>query len=182
MSVAAASGVSRASIERLELGTLRSLSIIQAAILSAVVGLDLSLRTYPGPTGARDAGQLRLLGRLRVRLGPHWVWEFEVPLGLPQDQRAWDARVRHEVTGATFVIEAVVRVTDVQGLLRRIALKRRDGESPRVILLLAQTRANPSVLFSPDDVFGSAFPLRTRAALQALIDGKDPGADAIVVL
>jgi len=111
-----------------------------------------------------------------------WIWDFEVPLHLPQDQRAWDARATHQVTGMVVVIEAITRLTDIQGSVRRITLKRRDDRNPRVILLLADTRANSAVRAEADDILSSAFPVGTRAALQALVAGRDPGADAIVVL
>ena len=135
----------------------------------------------PGPAPVRDAGQLRLLRRLCARLGPDWVWEYEVPLGLERDQRAWDARVTHLRTGVSFVIEAVTRVTDVQALARRIAIKRRDGGAPRIVLLLADTRANAEVL-GLADILQTAFPIRTRGALKALRAGADPGGDCLVVL
>lgn len=180
--VARTSGVSRASIGRLERGTLSDLSIKRAAALAALVGLDLVVRAYPGSMSERDAAQLRLLQRMVHRCGPDWAWEFEVPLELGGDQRAWDARATNRVTGAVFVVEAVTRVTDVQSLLRRIALKQRDAGDPRVILLLSDTRTNARVLSTRDDILSSAFPVRTRAAFRALDRGLDPGADAIVVL
>ena len=181
MAVAQAGSMSRASIERLELGRLTSLSVVQAAELATIVGLDLVLRTYAGPSPVRDAGQLRLLHRLIVRLGPDWVWEFEVPLGVERDQRAWDARGVHRRTGVAVVIEAVTRVTDVQALLRRIALKRRDGGEPRVVMLLADTRTNSEALSLTGNLDPS-FPIRTRGALRALRVGADPGGDCLVVL
>jgi transcriptional regulator with XRE-family HTH domain len=180
--IARASGISRATIGRLERGKLDDLSLMRAAELAAVVGLDLVVRTYPGSAPARDAAQLNLLQRLCSRLGPRWAWEFEVPLGLLRDQRAWDARATHEVTGMVIVVEAVTRVTDVQALLRRIGLKRRDDGDPRVILLLAETRANSLVLAGRDEFLASAFPVRTRSALRALTGGLDPGGDAMIVL
>ncbi len=182
MAVAAASDVSRSSIERLELGSLERLTVMDAARLSAVVGLDLQLRTFPGPRPIRDAGQVRLLGRLRRRIGPPWSWAYEVVLPIARDQRAWDARARHPATHVEVMIEAVTRLTDAQALLRRIAIKRRDGGSPRVILLLADTRNNAVAIHESEAVMGSAFPIGTRAALRALGAGRDPGADALIVL
>jgi transcriptional regulator with XRE-family HTH domain len=180
--VARASDISRATIGRLELGRLTHLSIVRAAELAAVVGLDLSLRAYPDLTPVREAGQLRLLERMRLRLGPAWIWRYEVLLGISGDRRAWDAQVRHTGTGVVIVIEAVSRLTDVQEVLRRIARKRLDGQAARVVLLLAETRTNAEVTSSTDSLLRSAFPVSSRAALRALAEGRDPGADAIVVL
>ena len=105
-----------------------------------------------------------------------------MPLDLDRDQRAWDARATNRVTGMVVVIEAVTRITDTQSLLRRLALKRRDGGSPRMVLLLADTRTNAEVLRLPDERLTTAFPTRTRECLEALVMGRDPGNDAIVVL
>jgi transcriptional regulator with XRE-family HTH domain len=180
--VARASGVARATIGRLERDELRHLSIVHAAQLATAVGLDLFLRTYPGGRALRDAGQVRLLGRLMGRLGPDWSWTFEVLLGIPRDLRAWDAQARHIKTGTIVVVEAVTRLTDIQEVLRRIASKRQDGGSPRVILLISETRSNARALAEAGPIIESAFPVRGRAALRALTMGRDPGADALVVL
>jgi transcriptional regulator with XRE-family HTH domain len=180
--VAAACGISRSSIERLELDQSRGLSLLRAAELAAVVGLDLSVRTYRGPRAVRDSGQLRLFGRLRTRVGDPWGWDFEVQLDIPGDQRAWDARISHRATGSACVVEAVTRLVDVQSILRDIARKRRDGGNPRVILLLADTRANAAALSEAADVITSVFPIGTRAALRAFSEGRIPEADAVIVL
>jgi transcriptional regulator with XRE-family HTH domain len=180
--VARASGVARATIGRLERDELRHLSIVHAAQLATAVGLDLFLRSYPAGRALRDAGQVRLLRRLMDRLGPDWSWTFEVLLGIPRDLRAWDARARHTKTGTMVVIEAVTRLTDVQEVLRRIASKQQDGGSPRVILLVGETRSNARALAEAGPIIESAFPVRGRAALRALTMGRDPGADALVVL
>lgn len=180
--VAAACGVSRATIERLEQGTRDSLSVVQAAQLAAIVGLDLNLRTFPGPAPVRDAAQLRLLRRFVARLGPLWRWQFEFLVGRAPDQRAWDARGVCATTGAVVVVEAVTRLTDAQDTLRRIALKRRDGGSPRVVLLVAETRLNTLALALAGDIFRAEYPVATRRGLRELAAGRDPGGDMIIVL
>jgi len=180
--VARACGVSRATIERLELGNRDSLSIIHAAQLAAIVGLDLSLRTFPGPAHVRDAAQLRLLRRFIARLGPLWRWQFEFLVGPAPDQRAWDARGVCPTTGAVVVVEAVTRLTDAQDTLRRLALKRRDGGFPRVVLVVAETRTNTLALALAGDVIRAEYPVATRRALRELAAGRDPGGDALVIL
>lgn len=180
--MAKATGISRATIGRLEHGRLDSLTLLRAAELAAVLGLELSIRTYPGPRVVRDAAQIRLIQRLMARLGAAWTWEFEVPLGLERDQRAWDARATHISTGATFVVEAVTRLTDVQGTLRRINLKQRDAGSPRVVLLLAETHANTLMQAEARPILRSAFSVNARTAFHRWSTGADLGADAVVVL
>ena len=163
--VAAAVGIPRSSVERLELGQ-PNVSLRTAGLVAAAVGLDLSIRSYPGGPHIRDVGQVRLLLRLTRRLGPEWRWRYEVLLPGDRDQRAWDAVARHERTHLGFVVDAETRVRDAQELLRRVALKRRDGGSPRVVLLVSDTRLNRLRLREAGDAFESASPsghaLRSR--------------------
>ena len=179
--VAGAVGIPRSSVERLELGQ-PNVSLRTAGLVAAAVGLDLSIRSYPGGPHIRDVGQVRLLLRLTRRLGPEWRWRYEVLLPGDRDQRAWDAVARHERTDLGFVVDAETRVRDAQELLRRVALKRRDGGSPRVVLLVSDTRLNRLRLREAGDVFGSAFPVGTRAALAALTAGRDPGHDTLIII
>ena len=97
------------------------------------------------------------------------------------DQRAWDARVRHRTTGVEFVVEAETRLHDVQALLRRLAGKRQVAPV-RVILLVAATRNNRSVLEFAGETMRTALPTDMRACLAALKDGRLPPADGIIVL
>ncbi len=180
--IALAIGVPRSTIERLELGQLPNLSIRAAAMTAAAVGLDLGVATYPGGRHARDVAQIRLLERLRARLGLDWRWQYEVPLPLDRDRRAWDASAVHATTGIRIRVEAETRFRDVQGVLRRIALKRRDDGSPRVVLLASDTRTNRLRWHDAEAIFTDAFPVGTRAALSALALGRDPGRDALVFL
>jgi hypothetical protein len=96
------------------------------------------------------------------------------------DRRAWDAVISG--VGFRIGVEAETRIRDVQELLRRIALKKRDGGVDRVILLVADTRANRATLRAFDAVLKSSFPVSSRDALAALGSGRDPGGDAIVIL
>jgi transcriptional regulator with XRE-family HTH domain len=180
--VARAAGVPRASISRIENGRAPNVPIRLAALLAALVGLDLAVSTYAGGRHIRDIGQVRLMARLAKRLGPDWRWNFEVPLPIPGDQRAWDAVVTHRASGYRFGLEAVTRIHDLQALLRRVALKARDGGLERVVLLVTDTRTNRRGIETGLDVLGSAFPSGTRAALIALGRGDLPPEDALIVL
>lgn len=150
--------------------------------MAAYVGLDLAIRTYPGGDPALDAAQQRLLARLRDRLGPGWEWEFEVPLPLVEDPRAWDAVARCPCTGLVVFVEAETRIDDSQALLRRVHLKCRDGGATRVVLLVADTRHNRDVAWAGSGELRAAFPMDARHALSALAQGRDPGADALILL
>jgi hypothetical protein len=85
--VGRACGLSRTIVERIESGT-RPTTVREYAALGACVGLDVRLRAYPAGDPIRDAGQQRLLERLRVRLHPSLRRSTEVPLPIEGDPRA----------------------------------------------------------------------------------------------
>ncbi|HUQ78371.1 MAG TPA: hypothetical protein VM427_05815 [Patescibacteria group bacterium] len=70
----------------------------------------------------------------------------------------------------------------VEALHRKLALKERDGDVDRVILLLADTRHNRVFLRGSGSSLRTRFPLDGRQALMHLAAGTDPGASAIVLL
>jgi transcriptional regulator with XRE-family HTH domain len=180
--VARATGVPRATISRIETGHAPNVAVRRIAVLGAAVGLDLFVSLYPGGRHIRDVGQVRLLARLRSRLGPDWVWRFEVPLPRSGDQRAWDAEGCHRRTGYRLVVEAETRIHDLQALLRRVALKRRDGAPDRLLLLVADTRSNRQLLAPAMEVVRSSFPFSTRRAFAMLAMGELPSHDALVLI
>ena len=100
------------------------------------------MRVYPGDVWLRDAAQLRTLERFRARVGAGWVWESEVPLPIPGDQRAWDLVGWHAAERTRIWVEAESRLRDIQDVERRITLKKRDGGALRVVLVVNDTRAN----------------------------------------
>jgi len=113
-------------------------------------------------------------------VAPTVAWRFEVPLGRPGDQRAWDAVLL--VGAAELAVEAETRPRDVQALQRRVALKRRDDPSVSgVVLLLADTRHNRQLLRGHGEVLRADFPLEAHEVLRALSDGRDPGGSGIVL-
>ena len=146
----------------------------------AVVGLRLHARFYPAGGGLRDAAQLDLLRRLRARIGDRWSWQLEAPLNIAGDLRAFDALLSNP--SATIAVEAITRLRDSQAQLRAAALKQRDGNVPRLVVLIKATDHNRSALASAADVLATAFPLGTRATLNALSQGAAPGDNGIVLL
>ena len=122
---------------------------------------------------------MRLLSRLR----PHteqWTWSLEVPLPIPGDRRAWDAVLRRDRLSTA--VEAETRPADIQALLRRLALTRRDGRPSRLILLLADTCWNRALVAAHAVELNSMFPVSPRAALHALRAGADIGGDAVILV
>ena len=171
-------GLSRSALERLETGARRS-TIQELASIGTVVGLDVRLRAYPAGDPVRDAGQLRLLERLRSRLHQQLGWLTEVPLPVDGDRRAWDAVIRGD--GWSIGVEAETVLDDLQAVERRITLKQRDGGVDRVIVLVADTRRNRTALAAAPHAF-AGFSRDARTVLRAVADGRDPGCSAIVVL
>jgi hypothetical protein len=127
-----------------------------------------------------DQPQLSLLARLRGRLHPSWSWETEVPVPIPGDLRAGDCRIANP--DCAILVEAYTRFSDYQAHVRSAHRKQADLGATRLLLLLAATHANRSAIREAGVVARDSFPIGTKAALMALADGRDPGADAIVFL
>jgi len=178
--VGAAVGVSGSTTSRIEAGAAPGVSIDRLARLFAVVGMELSVRAYLAGPPLRDAAHLALIGRFRSRVGSTWRWAAEVPVDRPGDLRAWDGNLVG--AGIRIGVEAETRLRDLQALLRRIEAKRRDSLVDRVVLLVADTRANRVSLRSAAQALGEAFTVKPRDAWAALAEGRDPGGDAIVVV
>ena len=173
-----ACGMSRTMVARSEQGLRRS-TLRELACLGAAAGLDVRLRAYPAGDAIRDAGQQRLLERLRVRLHPSLRFPTEVVLPIDGDLRAWDAVIR----GANWriAVEAETVLDDLQAVERKLALKQRDGGIDHVILLVADTPRNRRALAAAPGAFAT-FSRDSRAMLRALGEGRDPGCSGIVIL
>lgn len=93
--VAEAAGIARSTLTRIEAGNLPGLSISMASRIAAVLGLDLSVRVYPGANPLRDAAHGQRLGKVLSHVSAPLTWGTEVTLpGSPErpfEQRAWDA-------------------------------------------------------------------------------------------
>jgi transcriptional regulator with XRE-family HTH domain len=173
-------GMSQSQYSRIERGLTSSLSIELAAALLAAVGLDLSVRSYPGGEPLRDAAHVALLRRFKAEVHRSLRVLTEVAFPQPGDRRAWDVVVlgrdwRHGV-------EAETRPRDRQALERRLALKMRDGDVSSMSLLLLDSRYNRDFVRANEDVLRDRFPLPGRRALEALRDGSDPGGSSIILL
>jgi transcriptional regulator with XRE-family HTH domain len=178
--VGRAVGMSRGWVSRLERGLTIDLTIRQAALLLAAVGLRLVARAYPGGQPIREAAQANLLGRLRVRLHRALRWSTEVPFPLPGDLRAWDATIRGDdwLVG----VEGETRPRDLQALNRRVALKARDGAVDSVLLVLLDSRHNRALVRDHLASLKEMYPVPGRRALELLAAGVAPGGNAIILL
>lgn len=178
--VGAAVGVSGSTQSRLERGVLEHVDLVLLARTCAVVGLDLSVKTYPGGSPIRDAAQLELVGDFRHFLHASIGWAAEVPLPGFGDQRAWDGLVSG--SGWRYGVEAETAPNDGQATLRRLALKQRDGQVDGVLLIVRDTRRTREFLREITAVAGSTFPIPGARAVELLRVGVDPGGSAIIML
>jgi transcriptional regulator with XRE-family HTH domain len=173
-------GLSAASLSRIERGFARSVTVMQLARLSAVVGLELTASLYPGAQPIRDAAHVRLLGRFRERLHPTLRWRTEVPLPRPGDQRAWDGLVLG--SGWRYGVEAETSPRDAQALTRRLNAKLRDGDVDGVLVVLPLGRRSRTFIAAAEPTLRPSFPIDGRRALELLAVGVDPGGSAIVLV
>ena len=171
--------VSHNKIRRVERGEPGQLTIDLAAKLGAVLGFQFSASLHPDGDPIRDAAHVALLQRFRARLPGGVTLRTEVPVPIEGDRRSADGIVE----GGTFaaLVEAETRIDDAQALERKVRSKQRDMGISRVILVVADTRQNRSVLRAVPGL-REAFPLSTRACMAALARGRDPGGDALVFI
>jgi transcriptional regulator with XRE-family HTH domain len=179
-----ACGMAHTQVSRIERAELRSVSILQLARVGAVVGLDVRVRSYPGPTAVRDAGQVALLTRFRRSLHPTLRLRLEVPIPHGEDQRAWDGVIAGLAGGpsTSMPAEAESRLHDVQGQLRRIQLKARAANEEHVLVVIAATRTNRRAVREAWPLLKDEYPVPARHALAALRAGRHPGGSALVLV
>jgi len=173
-------GLSAAEISRIERTQITGVGLIDLYRLCAVVGLDLSARTYPGPRTLNDARHGKVLEKLHAYVHPSLGWATEVPFPNPGDQRAWDAMIRGR--GWRFGVECEMNPIDGQSILRRLHLKRRDGLVDGVILLLPHTRQSRMFRSEFREQLSTEFSVAGAVALRNLRAGLPPDGSSIVVI
>jgi transcriptional regulator with XRE-family HTH domain len=173
--VAAAARLERSSYSRLESGRLRALSVLAASRAASVLGLNLSIRAYPGGMSIRDAGQAPRLAWLTSCIGRPLTYRLDAPLPPAPDrleQRAWDLLITG--TGERTAAEFEARLYDIQAQTRRWWLKRRDDPVDHFLLVVADTAANRRVLAEFAHLFVELPRLRTDAVVKLLMAGRHP--------
>lgn len=178
--VAVALGCSHTTVLRTERALVRGAGLVGLNRHAAVVGLDLSTRSFAGGPPVRDRSHAELLARFRARLHPSLRWATEVPLAIPGDLRPWDAQVGGHAW--RFGVEAETGPNDAQALKRRLELKRRDGGVEGVILLLRESQRCREFLAVALPIFQADFPIPARTILQRLGAGRHPGGSGIILL
>jgi transcriptional regulator with XRE-family HTH domain len=177
--VAQAAGLNQSRVSRTERVQRLPPRVDELAAHCAVLGLQLSLRAYPEASPVRDIAQLRLIERFRPRVSEGFRWRTEVLIRGEGDLRAWDI----QLDGVGSIgIDAETRLYDIQALQRRVEAKWRDSGVDRVVLLVASTRHNRSVLSQHREALRSTFPADTPEITAALRRGRLPGSNGIAVL
>ncbi len=146
---------------------------------ATVVGLDLWIRTYPGGELLRDAAHLRLTEALKAMVGSPLTIRGEVPVGDVRDRRAWDLTLT-DPRGRICGTELETRIVDAQAQMRRITQKQRDAGVDRLLVVVADTRANRIAIRSAAPLLGSTLAIDDPFALQALAIGELPPRDALI--
>jgi transcriptional regulator with XRE-family HTH domain len=178
--VGRATRLSTSTVSRIERGLVRRVSVYDLARLHAVVGLELSVRSYPSGQPIRDVAHGLLLAEVRGRLHRSIRWAVEVPLPVSGDLRAWDALIRGE--DWAYGVEAETAPRDAQALIRRLQLKQRDGRVDGILLVLRKTVQTRRFVAASGDLLRSAFPVDGARALELLAAGADPRGSAVIVV
>jgi transcriptional regulator with XRE-family HTH domain len=180
--VARSASMSQSRISRLEAGKLRGLTLLDTSRVAAAVGLDLWMRLFPSSRRPRDAGSLARLRGLFGNVAPPLRYRLEVPLpstGAYADQRAWDAMI--DGSGEQTAVEVELRLYDMQAQFRRIFLKQRDGQPDRLLIVVADTRANRRVLAENGELLTHLPRLRASIVVAALRAGQHPPSGIVLV-
>jgi transcriptional regulator with XRE-family HTH domain len=176
--VAEAAGLTQSKVSETELAR-RFRRFDEASRHAAVLGLRLSVKAYPQGSPVRDAGQLRLLGRLRVQVHRTFRWRTEVLIGGLGDLRAWDVQLGGP---GSIGIDAEMRLRDIQATQRRCETKWRDSGVDRVLLVVAATIHNRAVLREHRVALSSTFPADTAEVMRSLRRGEVPPRNGIVIV
>jgi hypothetical protein len=150
--------------------------------IAAVIGMSPSIRLYPDGPPIRDVAHASRLAAFLRDVRPPLTYRLEVSLPMIEgraERRAWDA-VLFAVRGRC-AIELEMRLRDIQALLRRIDLKRRDDPTESFLLLVADTRRNRQVLAEFAELF-VALPRLTRDEVRAALANGDLPPTGIVLV
>ena len=181
--VGKAVGLSGSQISRIERAKLPSLSIVQTSRTASVLGLDLRFNAYPGAEPLRDAAHAERLRRLLSHVRAPLRYRVDVPLPRredgPPELRGWDAVLYGH--GRRTGVEMEMRVRDLQAMIRRHAMKRRDDPVDGFLLVLAETHNNRRVLRENLALFPDLPRLRTSRVLASMSEGEHPPSGIITL-
>jgi transcriptional regulator with XRE-family HTH domain len=178
--VAAALGVTRSWVCRVELHQARRVTVDYLYRHAAIVGLKASVKLYPLGGAIRDEAQAKYIARFVERVGHHWRVMLDVPIPIPGDLRGIDVLLANGTT--RIAVEVITRLRDLQAQIRAAQQKQRDIHAVRLILVIAATNANRVALAATRPTLLAAFELDSQRVMGALAAGRDPGRDAVIAL
>lgn len=185
--VARRARVSQASVSRLESGNPQISVSIVAGVFSAL-GMDLSLRAFPGPgIRLRDSGQIALTRVIQAAAHGDWRPILEAPIGDERGQaadvlllspagaeRAFGLHI--EVESALVDLQAQLR----KGLLKRDGLERRYAAKLAFVMALGESKRNRAAVRGAVDVVRVALPASAREVLASLREGSPLHRDGLL--
>jgi transcriptional regulator with XRE-family HTH domain len=179
--VARSAGISPSMLGRIERNLTQGPSLAAVARAARVLGLQVSVQFHPAGSPIRDRGQQRTLERFLLLPAAPLRFSREVGLPIAGDMRAWDGAVAD--AGTMAFVDCESRLGDIQALERRLGLKLRDDPRSRVlILVVARTRHNRSVLQHERESLRAMLPLDGPAIARALRQGRLPPAGGLIVI
>lgn len=167
--------MSRNRYGAIENGRSVALTLDEMNRAAAVLGLSPSMRVYPDGAPVRDVAHATRLRRFLDEVRAPLAFRTEVPLPMVEgraERRAWDAMLYDGLKRCAMELE--MRLRDVQALLRRIDLKRRDDPTESFVLLVADTRTNRRILAEFEALFADLPRLRQSNVRAALAAGRVP--------
>jgi transcriptional regulator with XRE-family HTH domain len=172
-------GVSRMAVARWESGQFTAATVLDLARALRVLGLELRFSAYPVASALRDAGHLKLIERVLSHIAPPLRYQTDAPLPNPGDLRAWDILLALDHQRVAIEAETVLR--DLQELVRRLSMKRRDGGVDGLVLVLANTQRNRDALpqllrLMPE------YPRLSRARFHRTLEAGELPPDGIVLI
>lgn len=182
-SVANGARISRSRYSRIETGKVPDVGLLEASRLASFLGLDLVVRAYPATDPPRDSAHARRLLQIVAHVRPPLRYRTDAPLpqqpDRPPELRAWDL----ELAGPTgrAVIEIEMRLHDIQELIRRHALKRRDDPADAYVLAIADTPANRRTLKTYGDLLADLPRIPSARFYRLLESGTPPPTGHVLV-
>ena len=151
----------------------------------AAVGLDVSVRAFPGGgVSLRDSGQLALAEGLCARAHQTWRAHLEAPTEAGRKQAA---DILFQGARAGIHVELESNLVDFQaqlrnGMLKRDALQQRLGVPVAFVLGLRDSPANRAAVAAHRAVLLGGLPAGSREVLAAIRNGTPLGRDGLVWL
>jgi transcriptional regulator with XRE-family HTH domain len=173
--VAKAARISRSTYSRIERGKSPGLTVVVAARVGAMLGLDLSLKTYPGGQPLRDEASAKRIKYLKDLTGPPLRARTEVPLPQRSDHvelRRWDLMLTGGAKRTGLEFEA--RLYDAQAQVGRWNIKLRDDPVDAFVVVLADTQRNRQAFAQYETLFADFPRIGTAAFLAMLRSGTHP--------